>query len=377
MENYNYDSAYEYYYGNLTDNETYFFTDSTEVCPSSYLHGADIYLPILYSIIFLTGFIGNLFVITVVAAKGKRNGRLVDIFVVNLALADLVFVFTLPLWAVSASQSGRWNFGLIGNALCKLSSYAIAVNRFSNIFFLTCMSVDRYLAVVKLMDSRFLRSSQCIRVTCAVVWLVSLVLGIPSLVYRSVEDNGNGPICLENTQSLFFLGLSLTSVILTFVLPVLIIILCYGTIITHLQKHCAAAGNSRADARRRHSLKMVLFIIVAFIVSWLPFNIFKTIIISSQLSDAELSCYSLSWQRDGLIISCCLAFLNSCVNPAIYFFFDHHFRRHAKNLYLSCLAKPLLLQSHNSSGSFTNIGTSESSWTTVFRGRLQSFDQKG
>lgn len=370
------DSAYDYYYDNFTDNETFYFTGSSEDCPSSYLHGANIYLPMLYSLIFLTGFFGNLFVITVVAAKGKRNGRLVDIFVVNLALADLVFVLTLPLWAVSASQNGHWNFGRFGNVLCKLSSYAITVNRFSNIFFLTCMSVDRYLAVVKLMDSRFLRSSQCIRVTCAAVWLVSLLLGVPSLLYRSVNQTSNGLICLEDTQSLFFLSLSLTTVILTFVLPVFIIILCYGTILRHLQKHCVVAGSSRADARRRHSLKMVLFIIVAFVVSWLPFNIFKTIIIGSQLSDADLSCYSLSWQRDGLIISCCLAFLNSCMNPAIYFVFDNHFRRHAENLFLSCLGKPQFPQSHNSSASFTNIGTSESFGTSVFRSRLQSCDKK-
>ncbi|XP_071766989.1 putative G-protein coupled receptor 25 [Centroberyx gerrardi] len=368
------DSAYDYYYDNFTANETYYL-DGLD-CPSSYLQGADIYLPILYFLIFFTGFLGNLFVIAVVGSQGKRRGRLVDTFVVNLALADLVFVLTLPLWAVSASQSGYWNFGPFGDALCKLSSYIIAVNRFSNIFFLTCMSVDRYLAVVKLMDSRFLRSSQCIRVTCAVVWLASLVLGIPSLVYRSVKKSNNGLSCLEDEQSPFFLGLSLTTVLLTFVLPVLIIVLCYGTILMHLHKHCVAAANPRAEARRRHSLKMVLFIIVAFVVSWLPFNVFKTIIIGSQLSNADMSCSTLSWQRDGLLISCCLAFLNSCVNPAIYFFLDHHFRRQAENLCLACLGKPKLLHSHNSSASFTNIGTSESCGTTSVRSRLQSFDYK-
>ncbi|KAM3877881.1 putative G-protein coupled receptor 25 [Diretmus argenteus] len=337
-------------------------------CPSSYLHGANIYLPILYFLIFFTGFLGNLFVIIVVGTKGRRAGRLVDTFVVNLALADLVFVLTLPLWAISANQNGDWNFG---NVLCKLSSYIIAVNRFSNIFFLTCMSVDRYLAVVKLMDSRFLRSSQCIRVTCAMVWLVSLALGIPSLVYRGVKSSNNGLSCLEDEQSHFFLGLSLTTMLLTFVLPVLVIVFCYGTIITRLRKHCIAAANPRAEARHQHSVKMVFIIIVFFVVSWLPFNVFKTIIIGSQLSNARLSCDTRSWQRDGLLVSCCLAFLNSCVNPGIYFFLDHHFRRQAENLWLSCFGKPKLLQSYNSSASFTNIGTSESFGTTSVRSHFQ------
>ncbi|KAM8756974.1 putative G-protein coupled receptor 25 [Acanthopagrus schlegelii] len=358
-----YDYDFNYTYENYTDGEL-------TLCPSSNLHGSNIVLPILYYIIFLTGFLGNLFVIIVVTSRGKKGGRLVDTFVVNLALADLIFVFTLPLWAYSASRNGYWEFGSSGNLLCKLSSYIISVNRFSNIFFLTCMSVDRYMAVVKLMDSRYLRSSRCIQITCAAVWLCSLVFGIPSLVYRSLDKNGEGQSCIDDNNSSFFLVLGLILPLLTFVLPVFIIMFCYGTIILHLKKHCAAAvaANPRTEARRRHSLKMVLSIIVAFVVSWLPYNIFKVITISSQLLNIVPSCEEHSWQRNGILVSCCLAFLNSCVNPFIYFLLDHHFRRRAKNLFKTCLGQSKLVQSYNSSVSFTNTGTSESFGTS---GRTQ------
>lgn len=357
-ENYTYD--YE--------NESYinFPNDSDEQECSSYFgfRGANIFLPLMYYLIFFTGFLGNLFVISVVGSKEKK-GRLVDTFVLNLALADLVFVLTLPLWAISASQDNSWNFGAASDLLCKLSSYIISVNRFSNIFFLTCMSVDRYLAVVKLMDSRYLRSSQCIRATCAVLWVVSLVLGIPSLVYRHVEPNGEGQGCLEE-RSFIFQGLNLVAALLTFVFPVLIIVLCYGTIIMHLNKHCVAAANSRAEARRRHSLKMVLCIIVTFVVSWLPYNIFKSMSIITQLAGAVLTCSAQIWLHNGLVISCCLAFFNSCVNPAIYFFLDHHFRRRAGSLYQMCSGKPQLPQS-------SSAGTSESFGTGGVRSQFQMF----
>ncbi|GAA6215651.1 probable G-protein coupled receptor 25 [Lates japonicus] len=363
-------AAYTDYPDDYNDTDTDEDILNISVC-TSHLRGANVFLPMSYYLIFFTGFLGNLFVITVVGRKGRRGGRLVDTFIINLALADLIFVLTLPLWAISASQNGSWNFGEAGDLLCKLSSYVIAVNRFSNIFFLTCMSIDRYLAVVKLMDSRYLRSSRCIRATCAAVWLISLVLGIPSLLYREVVVSDEGPSCVENNNSSFFLWLSLTMALLTFVFPVLIIVLCYGTIVMHLNKHCVAAVNPRAEARRRHSVKMVLSIIVAFVVSWLPFNIFKAIIIGSQLSDITLSCETKTWQRNGLLISCCLAFFNSCVNPAIYFFLDHYFRRRAEYLYKTCIGKPKLLHSHNSSASFTNAGTSESFGTTGGRSQLQ------
>nr|XP_020448863.1 G-protein coupled receptor 15-like [Monopterus albus] len=335
-------------------------------CTSSHLHGTNTFLSMVYFLIFFTGFLGNLFVISVLGSKDRRGGRLVDTFIINLAVADLIFVITLPLWAISVSQSNNWNFGSAGNLLCKLSSYIIAVNRFSTIFFLTCMSVDRYLAVVKLMDSRYLRRSWYTRVTCAAVWLSSLLLGIPSLVYRSVEQFGEKLHCVEDSSSLLFLGLSLTIALLTFVMPVLIIVLCYGTIIMHLNKHRVAAANPRTEARHKHSVKMVLSIIVAFVVSWLPFNIFKAIIAMSYILNIDASCETQSWQKNGLTISCCLAFLNSCVNPVIYVFLDNHFRRRAVMLYKTCVRRSKVLQSYNSSASFTT-GSSESST----RGRTQ------
>ncbi|CAJ1051743.1 probable G-protein coupled receptor 25 [Xyrichtys novacula] len=372
MEDYTDYSLQDDYYAdleNFTDNGSFPFFFG---CPSSPLQGSNIFLPVLYYLIFFTGFFGNLLVIAVVGSKGENRRRLVDTFVVNLALADLVFVLTLPLWAVSSSQNGYWNFGAIGNLLCKLSSYIIAVNRFSNIFFLTCMSFDRYLAVVRLMDSRYLRSNRCIRATCAAVWIGSLLLGVPSWVYRSVQQFSEGQSCVEDNSSYFFLSLNLATSLLTFVFPVFIIVICYGTIIMRLNKHCAAAANPRAAARRRHSVKMVLSIIIAFVVSWLPFNVFKIIIVVSQFSDVDLNCDAQAWQRNGLLISCCLAFFNSCVNPAIYFFLDHHFRQRAQVLYKTWRSKTKSMQSYNSSASFTNVGTTESFGATRGRSQIQT-----
>lgn len=351
------DSLFYDDFGNETDGLPMNFTQD---CLDSNLSiSINISLSILYYFIFITGFLGNLFVICVVGLKGDRGGRLVDKFVVNLALADLVFVLTLPLWAVSAGQDGRWELGKGGDLLCKLSSYVIAVNRYSNIFFLTCMSVDRYLAVVKPVNSRRMRTGRCVRVTCAVVWLSSLVLGVPFLVYRRVEQHlEHGPSCVEDSSSYFFLCLSLLTVLFAFLFPVLIIVFCYSTIIIHLNKHCAdfANANPRSRSRHRHSFRMVLCIIAAFVVSWLPFNVFKMVLIVTRLSETDLECGPPLWQRHGLVISCCLAFFNSCVNPAIYLLLDRHFRRRAAVLVQNCRGEPTLAQSFNSTVS-ESVGT--------------------
>ncbi|KAJ8370291.1 hypothetical protein SKAU_G00103190 [Synaphobranchus kaupii] len=284
-----------------------------------------IYLPLLYFLIFFTGVSGNIFVIMVMCSKGKSR-RLVDTFVANLAIADLVFVFTLPFWAVSAGHHHRWDFG---DTLCKLSSYAIAVNRFSNVFFLACMSVDRYLAVVRLLDFQFVRSRQGVQLTCTVVWASSLLLGIPSLVFRQVSQHNEDTLCVEDRESAVFLGLSLASLILAFLLPLSVILFCYGSILLKLRHH-RVPGNVQAESRRQHSLRIVLVIVAAFVVSCLPFNIFKGVLIGSQALRSELSSDGHTFLSRALVLTSCLAFLNSCANPLIYLLLDRHFRQRAR-----------------------------------------------
>ncbi|NWU51988.1 GPR25 protein, partial [Dromas ardeola] len=120
-----------------------------------------VFIPVLYSFIFLLGLTGNLFVI-VLMAKKRRGKRTVDTFVLNLAVADVIFVCTLPFWVVAGARGNRWP---LGEGLCKVSSYAIAVNRCSSILFLTALSVERYLVIRKVLDTKTTGSQRHVRVT--------------------------------------------------------------------------------------------------------------------------------------------------------------------------------------------------------------------
>ncbi|NXH13919.1 GPR25 protein, partial [Bucco capensis] len=120
-----------------------------------------VFLPTFYSIIFLLGLVGNIFVIVLMATKSGGK-RMVDTFVLNLAVADVIFICTLPFWVVAGARGNRW---LLGEGLCKVSSYAIAVNRCSSILFLTALSVERYLVIRKVLDTKLLGSQRHVRVT--------------------------------------------------------------------------------------------------------------------------------------------------------------------------------------------------------------------
>ncbi|XP_067387918.1 probable G-protein coupled receptor 25 [Emydura macquarii macquarii] len=288
-------------------------------CPPQDLAYTYIYIPVLYFIAFFIGFTGNLFVI-VLMAKKRGSKRLVDTFVLNLAVADLVFVCTLPLWAMSAAHGNKWHFG---EGLCKFSSYIISVNRCSSILFLMGMSVERYLVVMKRVDSKSIGTKNCMIIACGCIWAVSLFLGIPSLIHRKLSpmQDTTGELC-EDEDSITFQVLSLVLLILTFLLPLGVILFCYCSISFKLLNHVSLRKGTK------NSLHIIFTIIGAFVGCWLPFNAFKAFLFfSSVFQEAVLSCSALMVLRWGLTISVCLAFLNSCINPIIYALMDRHFRR--------------------------------------------------
>ncbi|XP_043932599.1 probable G-protein coupled receptor 25 [Protopterus annectens] len=346
----------EYYYEYSSSYiETYSDPATNEPCYSKEHSYLERFITILYTVTFILGCLGNIFVIIVMSFR-RTTRRLVDTFVINLALADLIFVFTLPLWSVSAATDNHWRFG---DSLCKLSSYIISVNKFSSIAFLTCMSVDRYLAVVRLLDTRFVRNKRCILIACVTIWLVSLVMGLPSLIYRYVLRDGNSTrtLCVEETQSAFYNAFSLSSLLLTFVVPLTIILFCYGSIYMRLHTRFEMAN---VEIKRNNSLKIVFSIVTAFICSWLPFNVFKAIWLMDLLKMTTLSCQGIATVKWGLTCTASFAFFNSCVNPIIYMSLDRHFRLQALQLRLRAFRKHKRVSSgcsSNSSGTDSMIAS--------------------
>lgn len=304
-----------------------YFGSGSDSC-SQELPFANAFIPILYFMTFIIGFFGNLFVILLMARKRGRK-RLVDTFVLNLAVADLIFVCTLPFWALSKAL-GYWCFG---EGLCKLCSYTISVNRCSSILFLVGMSVERFLVVTKQRDSRSVGTKKITGMSCGCIWVASFLLAIPSLIYRKLiptEDTGKS-LCEEEEPSIAY---NLVFLILTFLLPLGVILFCYCSIFSKLRGHISLSK------RRNNALKIIFAIIGAFLCSWLPFNTLNAFLIFTVMQDVTLSCQALITFRWGVTISACLAFTNSCINPIIYVFMDQHFRHQVtRNIPVFCSTK--------------------------------------
>ncbi|KAM4889479.1 G-protein coupled receptor 15 [Thomomys bottae] len=293
-----------------------------------------VFLPIFYTAVFLAGVSGNFILIGALYFK-RGSGRLIDIFIINLAASDFIFLVTLPLWVDKESSLGLWR---TGSFLCKSSSYLISVNMHCSIFLLTCMSMDRYLAIVCPALARKLRRRDCAHGVCVSVWLISCLLGLPTLLSRELTLIDDKPYCAEKRATSIKLAWALVVLILTFFVPLLSILTCYCCITRKLCAHYQQSG--KHNRKLRKSIKIIFIVVAAFVFSWLPFNTFKLLAIVSGLQQ-EFP-FSSAVLRLGMEVSGPLAFANSCVNPVIYYIFDAYIRRAIVHYLCPCLKTSVL-----------------------------------
>lgn len=73
-----------------------------------------------------------------------RQRNELGIYLMNLSVADLLYITTLPLWIDYFLQHDDW---IHGQESCKLFGFIFYTNIYVSIAFLCCISLDRYLAV--------------------------------------------------------------------------------------------------------------------------------------------------------------------------------------------------------------------------------------
>ncbi|XP_005386332.1 PREDICTED: G-protein coupled receptor 15 isoform X1 [Chinchilla lanigera] len=296
---------------------------------SSQVPYTSVFLSIFYTAVFLTGVLGNLILIGALHFK-RGSRRLIDIFIINLAVSDFIFLVTLPLWVDKEASLGLWR---TGSFLCKSSSYMISVNMHCSVFLLTCMSVDRYLAIMYPAVSRKFRRRDCAYGVCASVWFISCLLGLPTLLSRELTLIEDKPYCAEKRATSMKLTWALVTLIFTFFVPLLSIVTCYCCITRKLCAHYQQSG--KHNKKLRKSIKIIFIVVAAFVFSWLPFNTFKLLAIVSGLQNGLR--FSSAALQLGMKVSGPLAFANSCVNPLIYYIFDSYIRRAIMHSLCPCL----------------------------------------
>ncbi|XP_061081867.1 atypical chemokine receptor 3-like [Conger conger] len=306
------------------------FTDSEDgnvshvealVCPAGFSRSAVLYtMSTLYIFIFIIGLVANSVVVWV-NVRTERNRYETHLYILNLAIADLCVVATLPVWVSSLIQHGHWPFG---ETMCKLTHLVFSVNLFSSIFFLACMSVDRYLSVALFGDSNSRRKKQVRSVVCILVWLLALVASLPDTYFLQAAKSTHSdstlcrPVYPADSIRDWMVGIQLSFIVLGFAIPFPIIAISYALL--------EGAISSSADQERRISRKIILTYIVVFLVCWLPYHGVLLVDALSLLGVLPFSCHLENFLFVALHFTQCFSLIHCCVNPVIYNFINKNYR---------------------------------------------------
>ncbi|XP_048414263.1 delta-type opioid receptor isoform X1 [Stegostoma tigrinum] len=243
-----------------------------------------------------------------------------NIYIFNLALADALATSTLPFQSAKYLME-TWPFGEL---LCKTVLSIDYYNMFTSIFTLTMMSVDRYIAVchpVKALDFRTPTNAKIVNVC---VWLLSSAIGVPVMVMAVTKpgDKGNVMCTIQFPAPTWYWD-NVTKIcvfIFAFVIPVLVITICYGLMILRLKSVRLLSGSKEKDRNLRRITRMVLVVVAIFIICWTPIHIFVIVKTLVEINPSPL--VTASWH-----FCIALGYTNSCLNPVLYAFLDENFKR--------------------------------------------------
>ncbi|XP_072473854.1 C-X-C chemokine receptor type 1-like [Notamacropus eugenii] len=301
----------------IWDSEFDNYTDivSTDAVPCKYWRLDRHFVMVIYSIVFFLSLLGNSLVMLVILYN-RLSRSVTDIYLLNLAIADLLFALSLPLWA--ASKVKGW---IYGTSLCKFVSLLKEVNFYSGILLLACISVDRYLAIVHATRT-LTQKRQWVKFICMGIWGLSLILSMPVLFSReAIESDYYGFVCYENfgnNTAKWRLVLRILPQSFGFVLPLLVMLFCYGFTLRTL---------SEAQMGQKHRIMRVIFaVVLVFLVCWLPYNL---VLITDTLLRTEIiqdTCPRREAIEQAMDATEVLGFLHSCLNPIIYVFIGQKFR---------------------------------------------------
>ncbi|XP_041806508.1 C-X-C chemokine receptor type 1 [Chelmon rostratus] len=346
-------------YFNSLHNSTFsvYEDDSSAPCNMDVPGFNSLGLMVTFIIVCVFSMIGNSVVVYVVCYM-KKGRASTDIYLMHLAMADLLFTITLPFWAVDAHLG--WIFG---NFLCKVLSGFQEAAVYSGVFLLACISVDRHFAIVR--ATRVLSSNHLlVKVVCSVVWLVAGLLSLPVAIQKqsmNAADLGQ-TICYENltgeSSDHWRVSLRVLRHTMGFFLPLVVMAVCYGwTLVTLLHTR---------NQQKQKAIRVILAVVLAFVLCWLPYNI--TVLIDTLIRGGSIevqTCETVYRVHVTLNVTQVLAFMHCAVNPVLYAFIGQKFRNQLLlALYKHGLISKRIRMAYRK-GSLNSIGSTRSRNTSA------------
>ncbi|KAG8553224.1 hypothetical protein GDO81_003325 [Engystomops pustulosus] len=274
-------------------------------------------LPLVYSFVCGLSLLSNILALFVFWTNSQRSTSM-TIYMRNLAIADLLLALCLPFRIAYQNNTGPF-------LLCHVIGAFFYLNMYASIMFLSLISMDRYLKIIRPLQQYKIHSVQWSSRATHVVWVIIVLCIVPFLF----ESKGNEPCsqkCFHfKKRGTMSAAINLTAVIVFFVLLFLFVYF-YAKISAKLHRASFMKNQPQTKRNSNRAMKKSFVVLVIFIVCFVPYHIVRVPYILAQIDVIP----SLAWKQTLHItneLALCLSTLNSCLDPVIYFFLSDSFKR--------------------------------------------------
>uniref|UniRef100_H3D2K1 Lysophosphatidic acid receptor 6 n=1 Tax=Tetraodon nigroviridis TaxID=99883 RepID=H3D2K1_TETNG len=274
----------------------------------------------VFSIVFVFGLLFNLVAIYIFACTLKMRNETTT-YMVNLVVSDSLFVLSLP-FRIFYFVKRNW---LFGDVMCKISVALFYTNMYGSILFLTCISIDRFLAIVHPFRSQRIRTKRNAKLACCAVWVIVLSGSVPTGFLLDITSpsntNSSSHYCFENySRKQWRAELSKVVIFIEtmgFIIPLLLNVFCSIMVLRTLRNpQTLSRGGSLNKSK---ILRMIVVHLLIFCFCFIPYNV-NLMFYSLVRSNILKGCEAEQVVRTIYPIALCLAVTNCCFDPVIYYF---------------------------------------------------------
>ncbi|XP_072030045.1 G-protein coupled receptor 54-like isoform X1 [Amphiura filiformis] len=304
-------------------------------------------VPVILALITLIGLVGNSIVVFVIFYQGQLK-TVTNYYIVNLAITDLAFLIACAPFTAALYATKDWMFGRF---MCKFVFYLQQMTAQTTCITLVLLAIDRYKIIMHPIESLYKRTEKRFCFVVLVIWISSGLLAAPlisvfDLKVELIECEHLLVYCTEQWEvwetkqfkfDFWHRSYVIYTALVIYVIPLLVISVCYSIILSHLWKQELPTDDSEAVLyqkrvvyrRRRTVTRMVLAVMFAFAICWFPIHVMN---IWSRFDPCFYIYHDNSLVTAMMGVAHGLIYLNSSINPILYAILGGNFRHHLRQM---------------------------------------------
>ena len=287
-----------------------------------------------YAVIFVVALLGNSLGLFVVLKKSS-SANVTNLFIANMAVADLLLTLTVIPFSVAFLFRGNlWFGGTLGTVTCKVVFYAVPISISATVLTMVFISFDRFYAIFYPFKGKVFRKP---KILSAIIWILSFVLMIPYVLALQVRYVQDAYYCMQvwpgaDPNDLTFKGtyrvLKIYHIVLfamVYALPLFIMttnyfLICRKLWLRKIPGNVTDTNRAAAEKSKRKVVRLLVIICVVFALCWFPVyvNHYFWYVRPDQAHTLPTEVrFVFNW----------LAHANSAINPCIYILLNNDFRK--------------------------------------------------